>query len=79
MQAPDKIYVGTTDGKKWSIVGEGYPYAKEYISKEAVMRWFEQYKENCKDNYLAECLLEIIEKTMREELEIIDYDTRGER
>ena len=62
MEAPDKIYVGTIDGKKYSIVGEGYPFAKEYISKEAVMRWFEQYKERCKDNYLAECLLEIIEE-----------------
>lgn len=70
MNAPDKIYVGITDGKHYSIVGEGYPNAKEYVSKEAVMRWFERYKENCKDNYLAECLLEIIEKTMREELEI---------
>ena len=38
MQAPDKIYVGITDGKKFSIVGEGYPYAKEYISKEAVIK-----------------------------------------
>ena len=49
MQAPDKIFVGTIDAKKWSIVGKGYPYAKEYISIEAVMRWFEQYKENCKE------------------------------
>ena len=42
MNAPNKIYVGTIDGKKFSIVGEGYPYAKEYISKEAIMKllWF---------------------------------------
>ena len=42
MQAPNKIYVGTIDAKKWSIVGEGYPYAKEYVSKEAIMKllWF---------------------------------------
>ena len=38
MQTPNKIYVGTIDAKKWSIVGEGFPYAKEYISKEAVIR-----------------------------------------
>ena len=62
MQAPNKIYVGTIDAKKWSIVGEGFPYAKEYISKESAMRWFEQYKENCKDNYLAVSLLEVIEE-----------------
>ena len=62
MNTPVKIYVGTTDGKKWSIVGEGYPFAKEYISKESVMRWFEQYKENCKDNYLAVSVLEVIEE-----------------
>ena len=61
MQVPDKIYVGITDGKKWSIVGDGYPFAKEYISKEKVMQWFERYKENCKDNYLAVCIFEIIE------------------
>ena len=36
MNTPDKIYVGTTDGEKWSIVGEGYPYAKEYIREDAV-------------------------------------------
>ena len=42
MNTPDKIYVGTIDGKKFSIVGEGYPFAKEYISKEAIMKllWF---------------------------------------
>ena len=42
MQAPDKIFVGTIDAKKWSIVGKGYPFAKEYISIEAVIRllWF---------------------------------------
>ena len=62
MNAPDKIYVGTTDGKKWSIVGEGYPFAKEYISKEAVLRWFDQYKQNCKDNFLAVSILELIEE-----------------
>ena len=62
MNAPDKIFVGTTDGKKFSIVGEGYPYAKEYISKERVMQWFDQYKENCKDNYLAVSILELIEE-----------------
>lgn len=65
MEAPYKIFVGTTDGKKFSIVGEGYPFAKEYISKESVMRWFEQYKENCKDNYLAVSLLEVIEENFR--------------
>ena len=62
MKAPKKIYVGTIDGKKFSIVGEGYPYAKEYISKERVMQWFDQYKENCKDNYLAVSILELIEE-----------------
>jgi hypothetical protein len=61
MEAPYKIFVGITDGKHYSIVGEGYPFAKEYISKESVMRWFEQYKENCKDDYLAVSLLEVIE------------------
>ena len=70
MKAPDKIFVGITDGKKWSIVGEGYPYAKEYVSIDALMKYFRSHKERCKDDYLAECLLEIIEKTMREELEI---------
>lgn len=38
MNAPDKIYVGITDGKHYSIVGEGYPNAKEYVSIEAVIR-----------------------------------------
>lgn len=38
MNAPDKIYVGITDGKHYSIVGEGYPNAKEYISIEAVIK-----------------------------------------
>lgn len=38
MQAPDKIFVGITNGKDYSIVGEGYPYAKEYFSKEAVIK-----------------------------------------
>ena len=38
MKAPDKIFVGITNGKDYSIVGEGYPYAKEYFSKEAVIR-----------------------------------------
>ena len=44
MKAPDKIYVGTIDGKKFSIVGEGYPYAKEYISKEALYGLLDQFK-----------------------------------
>lgn len=38
MNTPDKIFVGITDGKHYSIVGEGYPYAKEYFSIEAVIR-----------------------------------------
>ena len=38
MKVPDKIYVGITDGKHYSIVGEGYPFAKEYFSKEAVIK-----------------------------------------
>ena len=38
MKAPDKIYVGITDGKHYSIVGENYPFAKEYISIEAVIK-----------------------------------------
>lgn len=38
MKAPDKIFVGITNGKDYSIVGENYPYAKEYFSKEAVIR-----------------------------------------
>jgi hypothetical protein len=62
MKAPDKIYVGTTDGKKWSIVGEGYPCAKEYISKEKVMQWFDQHKQNSEYNYLAVSIFEIIEE-----------------
>lgn len=37
MNAPDKIFVGITNGKDYSIVGEGYLYAKEYVSKGAVM------------------------------------------
>jgi hypothetical protein len=61
MQAPNKIYVGTIDAKKWSIVGEGFPYAKEYISKEAVMRWFGQHKQNCEYDYLAARIFELIE------------------
>ena len=61
MQAPDKIFVGTIDAKKWSIVGKGYPFAKEYISKEAVMRWFGQHKQNSEYNYLAVSIFELIE------------------
>lgn len=38
---PDTIYVGITDGKNYSIVGEGYPHAKEYVSMEKVMELFE--------------------------------------
>ena len=44
MKAPGKIYVGITDGKNYSIVGEGYPFAKEYISKEALYELFDQFK-----------------------------------
>ena len=44
MKAPDKIYVGTIDGKKFSIVGEGYPFAKEYISKEALYELLDKFK-----------------------------------
>ena len=36
MKAPDKIFVGITDGKHYSIVGEGYPYAKEYVTADMV-------------------------------------------
>lgn len=48
MKAPDKIFVGITNGKDYSIVGEGYPYAKEYISKEAIMKllWFLRRRKN---------------------------------
>ena len=38
---PDTIFVGVTDGKNYSIVGEGYPFAEEYVSKEKVMELFE--------------------------------------
>ena len=62
MKAPDKIYVGTIDAKKWSIVGEGYPYAKEYISKEKVMQWFDQHKQNSEYNYLAARIFELVEE-----------------
>ena len=61
MQAPDKIFVGITDGKHYSIVGEGYPNAKEYISKEKVMQWFDQHKQNSEYNYLAVSIFELIE------------------
>ena len=61
MKAPKKIYVGTIDGKKFSIVGEGYPYAKEYISKEKVMQWFDQHKQNSEYDYLAVSIFELIE------------------
>lgn len=66
MNAPDKIYVGTTDGKHYSIVGEGYPYAKEYISKESVMRWFEQRKKDCKNIYFAYVIREFVEEEFKE-------------
>lgn len=65
MAAPSKIYVGITDGKHYSIVGEGYPNAKEYVSIEAVMLWFDKYKEHCKDNFLAVCILELVEENFR--------------
>lgn len=66
MKAPDKIYVGITDGKHYSIVGEGYPYAKEYISKESVMRWFEQRKKDCKNIYFAYVIREFVEEEFKE-------------
>lgn len=46
MKTPDKIFVGITDGKHYSIVGEGYPYAKEYISKESLFGLIENFGKN---------------------------------
>ena len=48
MNAPDKIYVGITDGKHYSIVGEGYPYAKEYVSVDVVAKLLEECKRKLK-------------------------------
>ena len=57
MEAPDKIYVGTIDAKNWSIVGEGYPYAKEYVSVDVVAKLLEECKRKLKflrmDGYFA--------------------------
>lgn len=46
MNAPDKIFVGITDGKHYSIVGEGYPYAKEYVSIRALFGLIENFEKN---------------------------------
>lgn len=66
MTAPSKIYVGITDGKHYSIVGEGYPNAKEYVSVDVVMRWFEQRKNDCKNIYFAYVIREFVEEEFAE-------------
>ena len=38
MNTPNRIYIGTRDGENLAIVDKNYPNAREYISKDAVIR-----------------------------------------
>ena len=42
---PKRIYVGISDGKNLSIVGENYPFAEVYVKKADLETEIEKYKE----------------------------------